>query len=50
MMNRVVQNKLLMSRTIIETNYYWLLFGDDDVTMAGQLIYEGGSEISGADS
>ena len=43
-MNRVVQNKLLMSRTIIENNYYWLLFGEDDVTMAGQLIYEGGTE------
>ena len=46
-MNRVVQNKLLMSRTIIENNYYWLLFGDDDVTMAGQLIYEGESELDG---
>ena len=49
-MNRVVQNKLLMSRTIIENNYYWLLFGDDDVTMAGQLIYEGESELDGGDS
>ena len=47
MMNRVVQNKLLMSRTIIENNYYWLLFGDDDVTSAGQVIYEGGSELDG---
>ena len=45
-MNRVVQNKLLMSRTIIENNYYWLLFGDDDVTAAGEPIYEGGTEVA----
>lgn len=35
----LVQNKLLMSRAIADTDYYGLLFGPDDVTEAGETIF-----------
>ena len=35
----LVQNKLLMSRAIADTDYYGLLFGPDDVTDAGETIF-----------
>ena len=35
----LVQDKILMSRTIVDTDYYRILFGSDDVTSAGQTIF-----------
>ena len=35
----LVQNKLLMSRAIVDTDYYGRLFGPDDVTQAGETVF-----------
>ena len=35
-----VKNKILLSRTIIDTDYYGLLFGPDDVIRAGDTLYQ----------
>ncbi len=35
----VIENKILLSRTIMENDYYGLLFGPDDVTFAGKQIF-----------
>jgi len=35
----LVQDKILMSRAIIDTDYYGILFGYDDLTFAGETIF-----------
>ena len=37
----IVENKILLSRTVMDKDYYALLFGKDEVTFAGQKIYDG---------
>jgi len=44
--HRQVENKILQSRVTLDNDYYRTLFGEDDVTFAGERIYtpgEGGS-------
>ena len=38
-MHARVNDRLLMARTIMKTDYYGLLFGEDDVTQAGDLLW-----------
>lgn len=38
--DELVADKLLMSHTILDEDYYYLLFGEDDVTFAGDKLYE----------
>ena len=38
----LIRDKILMSREIVETDYYGLLFGPDEVTQAGEILFPGG--------
>lgn len=44
--SQIVENKLLMSRAIMDNDYYGLLFGPDDVTFAGKMLYNGEAAAS----
>ncbi|MBE5996894.1 MAG: hypothetical protein E7240_06025 [Lachnospiraceae bacterium] len=39
--DETVRNRILMSRSIIENDYYAKLFGPDDVTQAGEVLWSG---------
>ena len=41
-----VENRLLLSRVVVETNYYQLLFGPDTVTLAGDILYPEGGQTA----
>ena len=41
-----VENRLLLSRVVVETNYYQLLFGPDTVTIAGDILYPEGGQTA----
>ena len=43
---RIVENRLLLSRVVVETNYYQLLFGPDTVTLAGDILYPEGGQTA----
>ena len=40
------ENRLLLSRVVVETNYYQLLFGPDTVTLAGDILYPEGGQTA----
>ena len=39
-LQRLVNDRLLMARLIMQTDYYGLLFGEDDVRTAGDILWE----------
>ena len=48
--NNIVENKLLMSRQIEDTDFYALLFGEDTVTSSGQKVFTYYDDLGTSDS